>query len=367
MTQIVRSLGEDEVQLADPTPRPTTAPSPTAEPRPGGDATEATEEPEPTVDEDAIADVTDEVGPYEAVPGEVYPNAKLLAAAVVQSLTTYGDGDAVVDVVTRSLVDPIPGFDVAGIASTVTPLIVPGATSVGRVVYPQLGGLAPAEAPQTCSVMVVTEQRITQGTLERVVTRCIDVRLVIAGGQWRLDRVDSIGGEELARPEDLPPEAAAVLDDDRIELPDSARWDIYAGIIDQRLLLAMLDMAERQPFAVTSLRNGHPANVFGTDRQSNHTAGRGVDVWRIGPEAVVSQRPDESTPAWQVNHDLFLAGEVPELGGPWAFDGFGGRSFTNEVHLDHLHVAFYSADRLGASPPADPLAEPPTGEEATSP
>jgi hypothetical protein len=58
----------------------------------------------------------------------------------------------------------------------------------------------------------------------------------------------------------------------------------------------------------------------------------------------VSQQPDEGTPAWELNHRLFADGEVPELGGPWAFDGFGGRSFTNEVHLDHLHVAFYASD-----------------------
>jgi hypothetical protein len=315
-------------------PTPTDAgPSPTAPP------TDETDEPvaaEPPEEGDAEGGA-----PYELVEGEVYTNAKSLAAAVAQGLTTYAPGEELGDIVARSLTAPAPTIDVAAIASIAAPLVVDGASSAGRVVYPQLGGLSPAEDPRTCSVMVVTEQRVTAAADEQVMTRTIDVRLLIVEGEWRLDTVASIGGDPLPRPEELLPEAEAVLADDRIDLPDSARWDIYAGIIDVRLLRAMLDMAERQPYAVTCLRNGHPVNVFGTDRLSNHTAGLGVDIWRVGPEAVVSQQPDEDTPAWQLNHELFVAGEVPELGGPWAFDGFGGRSFTNDVHLDHLHVAFY--------------------------
>ncbi|HZW45071.1 MAG TPA: hypothetical protein VFF32_11890 [Dermatophilaceae bacterium] len=37
---------------------------------------------------------------------------------------------------------------------------------------------------------------------------------------------------------------------------------------------------------------------------------------------------------WLFDHGL------PELGSPWAFDGYGGRSFTNVVHTDHLHLGF---------------------------
>lgn len=30
--------------------------------------------------------------------------------------------------------------------------------------------------------------------------------------------------------------------------------------------------------------------------------------------------------------------EVSQIGAPWALDGYGGRSFTDVVHQDHLHV-----------------------------
>ena len=35
--------------------------------------------------------------------------------------------------------------------------------------------------------------------------------------------------------------------------------------------------------------------------------------------------------------------EVREVGSPWALDGPGGRSFTNEVHHDHLHIGVFSS------------------------
>ncbi len=71
-------------------------------------------------------------------------------------------------------------------------------------------------------------------------------------------------------------EARAVLDDPRIDLPDSARWDILAGEVSPALLRLMS---------------------------------------RAADEAAV------------------------RIGSPWALDGLGGRSFTDVVHQDHLHIA----------------------------
>ena len=39
-----------------------------------------------------------------------------------------------------------------------------------------------------------------------------------------------------------------------------------------------------------------------------------------------------ATPA-KIGYDL-----VSEVGSPWALDGYGGRSFTDDVHLDHVHI-----------------------------
>jgi hypothetical protein len=35
---------------------------------------------------------------------------------------------------------------------------------------------------------------------------------------------------------------------------------------------------------------------------------------------------------------VFDQRRISNLGAPWAFDGAGGRSFTDPVHHDHLHL-----------------------------
>jgi hypothetical protein len=332
-----------------PAPAPSPAPAPAPAPTPTTDRPSRAPAEQPTAADEPVEAATPEITPepaepYAPVAGEVYTDAKLVAATMAQALLTYRTAESLAAIVERSLVQARSGLDVGAVAEAAAPLHDPGSDSVGEVVYPQLGGLAPAEEPQAASVMVVARQQLTGDRGERAITRTLDIRLVVEDGRWAVDALADAGGEEIARPDDLAPEAVAVLEDERIELPDSARWDIHEGIVDPRLLTTLSAMAADVPFAVTSLRNGHPVHVFGTDRVSNHTEGRGADIWRVGDEAVVSQQPDEGTPAWELNHRLFADGEVPELGGPWAFDGFGGRSFTNEVHLDHLHVAFYASD-----------------------
>jgi hypothetical protein len=78
--------------------------------------------------------------------------------------------------------------------------------------------------------------------------------------------------------------------------------------------------------------------VFGTPNRSAHSVGRAVDIWAVGDRPVVQQRDDESSVAYQVAEALFEARRVHRLGAPWAFDGAGGRSWTDPVHLDHLHL-----------------------------
>jgi hypothetical protein len=171
-----------------------------------------------------------------------------------------------------------------------------------------------------------------------VTTRTLDLRLRRAGGRWVLDQLASIGGDPVPRPARLPAAARLVLDDRRIQLPDSARWDIHRGAVSERLLRTMRAMAERQPYAVTVLVSGHPANVFGTSRRSNHTAGRAVDIYAIGGRLVVHQHQGDTSASRLAR---WLDGRpISELGSPWPLPGGDARSFTNTVHRDHLHVGF---------------------------
>jgi hypothetical protein len=90
---------------------------------------------------------------------------------------------------------------------------------------------------------------------------------------------------------------------------------------------------------VSVLKSGHPINVFGTSRQSNHTDGRAVDVWSIDKEPVIDEsqrarvarfmRAAAATGTWQV-------------GGPINLDDDGTAFFADDTHQDHVHMGFSS-------------------------
>ncbi len=271
--------------------------------------------------------------PYEPVDGEIRPNAKRLASRIVEQLTTYEIEERPEDVVGQ-----VADGDLADeLLQDAAPLLHDDAWSRGRVVYPQLGGML----DDATSVMVVVEQTVGLGDgslLEQ--TRTLDVRLALEGGAWAFDELASAGGEPVVRPDDLPDEAVAVLDDERIDLPDSAVWDIHRGIIDEDLLVLMARMADHVPYGVVVLDTGHPWEIFGTDRQSKHTKGQAVDIHAVGPEdaLVIEDRHAGSVTEGFVEW-IYEQPELSEVGSPWALDGFGGRSFSDRLHQDHLHVA----------------------------
>jgi hypothetical protein len=101
----------------------------------------------------------------------------------------------------------------------------------------------------------------------------------------------------------------------------------------------MAELADQTPYEVVVLATGHPHNVFETNRVSQHTVGQAVDVYRIGDHQVIDDRgPDGATKGiveWLYDHP-----DVAQVGSPWDLDGAGsGRSFTNVVHQDHIHLA----------------------------
>ena len=279
-----------------------------------------------------------EVDRFKPLEDDVYLGLKKTAGRVVQEISSYLDDESWSDVVRRA----VKRFGVTRAAlSKAKGLHVESAASTAEIVYPQLGGLHLATTPGTASVMVVVEQTFV-GAEPDTVVRTVDVRLTSDGDRWRVETVDSDGGESVNIPDDLSPEARAVLNNPRIDLADSARWDIYRGDIEERLLVLMTQLARDYTYAVTVLKSGHPPHVFATENVSNHTVGRAVDIWMVEDEAVVSQRGDTSSPAYKLTRGVFERGDVPEIGSPWDFDGGGGRSFTNDVHLDHIHLGYDS-------------------------
>ncbi len=323
---------------------PTPTEGRTRQPRASARTPEATPDPtpeptaEPTADPTGVPEALPAVEPYEPLAGEVHPNAKRRAGRIAQELATYSHDETIADATQRAT-----GSDDAETIDIAQPLHHPGANATGQVVYAQLGGLDPHDEATSCSVMVILRQRVSDGGEPRSVTRVLDVRLATRDGEWAFERLASAGGEEVPRPPDLSEAAKAVLDDDRIDLPDTARWDIHASLIDERLLEAMRWFAEQAPYRVSSLVTGHPTNVFGTSRQSNHAVGRAVDVWAVDSEPVVTQQPEQRGAVWDAVNALFDEGIVESIGSPWALDEVGGLSFSDPVHLDHLHLGFHSS------------------------
>ena len=307
-------------------------PDPIAEPKTPADPNAARTGEEPDSSPTAGgADVKPRRERWRAGAREVYPNAKRLASRVVERLTTY-DVDSRPQSLARAITRQFGG-DRGAIRDAARQLVMTGTASSGAVVYPQLAGVRPDKA----SVMVVVDQSLDDGEQQRVERRTVDVRLRMSDGEWSLDAILSAGGRGVPRPEGLSTEAVAVLGHPRIRLTDSARWDIYAGVVNDRLLSLMAAAADRYEIGVTTLATGHPYYVFETDIKSNHTKGRAVDIFSVDGKDVVDQRKKGSA-AFKLTRWLFNQG-VPELGAPWALDGYGGRSFTDVVHEDHIHVA----------------------------
>lgn len=329
-----------------------TAPEPPSEPAPEPEDLAPDPEPEPEPEpEDPPADpeVPADPAAYEASAQETHPNAKVAGAAIAQAIATYDPGDSASGVLDRATGGRGGSKDL----DAARELFHEGWASRGEVVYPQFGGLTETH----CSIMTVVAQTLTdEDGDERKVTRTIDVRLRIEGGVWVFDGLASGGGTPVERPDDLPEAAVAVLDDERIVLADSARWDIHRGHTVVPLLALMARLAEvTGGFEVNVLDTGHPTNVFGSDRVSDHSRGRALDIHAIAGELVIEGRSEGTATARAVD---YLFGDDPGrpiIGAPWARDGFGGRSFTDPVHQDHIHVAVpRSADR--GDPPDEELA-----------
>jgi hypothetical protein len=269
--------------------------------------------------------------PRMVIPAtEAEPEAKQLAVDIAYALTTY---EATDDHIER--LGALAGRDgLDRLALVSAPLTHPGYWSRGEVVYPQMGGLRNNRA----SVMVVTRQTVgSSSEAASSVVRTLDIRLVRGESGWEFDSLSSAGGE-LDSLDDLSA-AHAVASDPRIVMPDSARLDILAGRISPTLLEVMDDLADQTSYELVVLATGHPHFVFETDRVSHHTVGQAVDINRIGDRLVIDDRiPDSATLA--IVRWLLVHPDVLQVGSPWDLDGSESpRSFTDEVHQDHIHLA----------------------------
>lgn len=286
---------------------------------------------------------------YVPLPGEPVPNAKQVAADFVQALTTRRNGQQPADVLAGTALLTSGSFDLQAAAAMAAPLFVEPVTT-GEIVYPQVGGLAPLGPGATSAVMmvVVRQRLLTPKRSVYDIVRTVDVRLGVEEGAWKVVELASAGGEPVERPADLDPRAARVLDHSGIDLPDTSAWDVHAGRISLPLLDLLAGLADTSPLSVAVLQTGHPVNVFGTGRVSNHAEGRAVDIWRVAGVPVVTAGA-ATGPAADALRRAFADPRLAQAGSPEGSDLDGGRrrSFNDLVHKDHLHLAVGRAAASG--------------------
>ncbi|MFD5464664.1 hypothetical protein ACFWIQ_17855 [Kitasatospora sp. NPDC127059] len=269
---------------------------------------------------------------WQPGPGEIQPDVKRRAVELVAALGAWppgGQGAEAARARVAALGLP-PGLaDQAG-------RLAPAASEASlEVIVAQYGGILADSA----SVLVVCRQWTRQpdgSVASGGIT--VDVRLSRAEPRWAVTALHPGDPGPGAGPP--APAVARVLAEPRIELPPEAAADLRSGTVHDTVLTAMLRLAGPYALSVSVVRTGHPLDVFGTARPSDHPLGRAFDVWRIDGRAVV----DQATPRQLIEsfmRDAAAAGSY-NVGGPVAIAGVGNRFFTDDTHHDHVHVGFDS-------------------------
>lgn len=265
-------------------------------------------------------------------PGEVQSDVKLAATRFVEVAGTWSGGTGGVPEVAARLAAHGLSPELAATAGALTDASAIAAAV--EVVYPQYGGLTTDRA----SVMVLLTQHLLSSDGSRTSRQLsLDVRLSHDGdGEWEVTTIDPDAAPAPAKA--ITPLAEQVLANPDIRLPEPAVADVRSGLVDDAVLAILDEVGRTHAVDVSVLYTGHPRNVFATDRQSNHTRGWAVDIWRIDGLAVV----DPGTPREVLIDVMTTAGRLgaTDVGAPFDLNGSRPGYFTDDVHKDHLHIGF---------------------------
>ncbi|MFB7600428.1 hypothetical protein [Streptomyces sp. NPDC056160] len=269
--------------------------------------------------------------PWRPTSAEVEPAVKQRAVELIEALGAWtgGGGGAAAARARAAAAHQRPAL-----AAQAGPLLSSADEAVLQVVDAQYGGILADSA----SVLVVCRQWTRRGATVTAGGTTVDVRLARTGGGWV---VTALHPARPGPPEAVPSAAARrVLADSRIELPPAAAADLRSGRVHDSVPAAMLRLAGAYRIAVSVVRSGHPLDVFGTSRPSDHPRGRAFDVWRIDGRPVVDARTPRSL-VERFMRDAADAGSY-NVGGPVPLSG-GTRPnqfFSDATHHDHVHVGF---------------------------
>lgn len=269
--------------------------------------------------------------PWQPSSNDIDPQVKLRAVQLIEALGNWPTGQQGLTAA-RGRVSAL-GLDPA-LAAQAGPLLPDAPAASLEVLEAQYGGILSDSA----SVLVVCRQwtRSPQGLVVPGGTT-VDVRLSQAQPRWTVTSLHP--AQPGAAAGSLPTAAQRVLTSSAITLPPAAEADVRSGNVHQSALEALLTLTGSYRMELSVVRSGHPLDVFGTDRPSDHPKGRAFDVWRIDGHQVV----DPATPKSLVEGFMRAAAAAGSynVGGPWLLSGGApDQFFSDDTHHDHVHAGF---------------------------
>ncbi|MEY9846059.1 hypothetical protein [Streptacidiphilus sp. MAP5-3] len=275
---------------------------------------------------------------WQPSSNDIDPQVKLRAVRLIEALGSWPVGGSGEAAAARRAA--AAGYD-PGLAAQAGGLLGSAPEAALQVLEAQYGGILSDAA----SVLVVCRQ-YTPGHTDTADTTTadsggttVDVRLSSAQPLWQVTALHpAVPGPALA-PSALSSAARAVLGSDAITLPPAAHADVLSGTIHDSALEAMLTLSHSHRIELSVVRSGHPIDVFGTTRPSDHPKGRAFDVWRIDGQAVI----DPATPRALVEGFMRAAAAAGSynVGGPYLLSGgTPDQFFSDDTHHDHVHVGF---------------------------
>jgi hypothetical protein len=272
--------------------------------------------------------------PWLPGPGEIQPAAKLAAVRLVEAFGTWRAGQGGPrQAAARARALGIPAAPAAGLAAETGSLTPSADEAVVRVIDAQYGGILPT----TASVLVVCAQTTRTGGVVHSGGTTVDVRLSRTSAGWGVTALHPAHPGPAAP---LVASARAVLANARIQLPPASAADIRSGAVHDSVLRAMTRLAGTYRMSVSVVRSGHPLDVFGTSRPSDHPLGRAFDVWRIDGHPVV----DPATSRSLITGFMRAAAAAGSynVGGPVQLSGgaTANQFFSDDTHHDHVHSGF---------------------------
>ncbi|MEV5966829.1 hypothetical protein AB0L70_33985 [Kribbella sp. NPDC051952] len=216
------------------------------------------------------------------------------------------------------------------VAAVVRLLQPTGTPAAIEVIDAQYGGILSDSASVLvpCRVYSIRQNRvITGGTT-------VDVRLSKSSGTWRVTATHP--AQPGAPVTSLSSVARQVLASKQILLPPASAADIRSGQVHDTVLTTMLELAKTYRIGVSVIRSGHPLDVFGTNRPSDHPRGRAFDTWQIDGHAVVAPTTSRSLTTAYMRAAESLGSY--NVGGPYQLSG--AAFFSDQTHHDHVHAGF---------------------------